>query len=177
MNVLWVCNTYTNAAADLFNLKPNPFGGWIESLLFEIKQNKDIKLFVLFKCNKKTFQFNKANDVFYCCFDFKTNIKKNIKFLQKMFSFDVIHFHGAEFKENLKISKYFDKEKIIVSIQGLKTKYSKQYLKGVDNQFLHKISFSFIGFRDGSIYHKYKRFVASSRFEIDFLKYKYFVHY
>lgn len=138
--ILWVCNTPLPEIQDMVRIK-NYNEGWLVGISNQLRKQEGIELHYAFPQYLYPKMFHKKKDKinFWGFYDthktpYEIN-KKNINafhdLVQKI-NPDIIHIFGTEFSHSLEfINGITDKNKIIISIQGLTSEIEKVYFRGI----------------------------------------------
>lgn len=139
MKILWVVNTIFPYPAKELGIKKTAFGGWLNGLAENLKNEKEIELAIVAPYSCKSIQKFYDGVVTYYLFPSVSGIKYNKKFdvyakeILREFCPDIVHIHGTEYAHGLSyINNCDDSTKKLVSIQGLTTCISNVYLAGID---------------------------------------------
>jgi glycosyltransferase involved in cell wall biosynthesis len=147
MNILWLTNIALPEASQLMNEKPSPFGGWFVSASARLADNERISLSIAFPKNGLSdVRVLKGNKINYYAFspvsekDIRSNRQNSYfeKILEQAKP-DIIHIFGTEYAHTLAMVNACQKEKVVISIQGLTSVIAGHYLSGlpvnVQNRF------------------------------------------
>jgi len=128
MKILWVINTILPYVAKKENIKATVFGGWLNSLFDEMKNNDKIKQMIIVSMyNGTSIKKYIDGNVIYYLMPTKNKLKYN-KNLKNLFiniynetNPDLVHIHGTEYPHSLSAVEacVYSNIKSIVSIQGL----------------------------------------------------------
>lgn len=168
MNVLWSCNIMLPRISDHLNIKSRPIGGWLAGLSDQMIDKTDISLCVLFPHKEKPIA-GEAGRLKYIGFSPPQNNIKTFKEYIKKYRPDVIHIFGTEYLHSYTMIRACEElcvlDRTIVSIQGLKSIYSKHYYCNLPVNIIHSNTFHDI-VRKSNIYHGKKDFEKSGIYEI-----------
>lgn len=140
MRVLWITN---NLFEEYFALKelPAPFtGGWMRSLALKLKEiDPDIELAIASRINsvKRLEEVKIGGFIFYALpgslyrDSYDASIEKDWKEINKRFDPDLVHIHGSEYPHGLAYVNAVGAQKVVVSIQGIVSRYSRNYTAGI----------------------------------------------
>lgn len=140
MKILWCVNIMLPDICAELNLKINPFGGWMESLLKDLSAKENIEIAVGAVYNGKTIEKYVINNVTYYLLPIRKNDirKMSKKYMCKLwktlineFKPDIIHIHGTEFSHGLALQMASQNIPVVVSIQGLLSEIKKNYYIGM----------------------------------------------
>ena len=177
MKVLWLCNGPTTAAAEQLQ---NARGiGWIDGALAGIRNGHDAEVAVCFPYKgTKELTEGKADGIRFWCVPasplkphkyWKPYEKYFTEILQK-YQPDIIHIWGTEYSHTLAMIRAAqEKEKTVVSIQGLCSILVQHYYAGISLMDRIKITPRDI-VRGDSMIRQRKRFVFRGKNETEALK-------
>lgn len=138
MNVLWITNIILPEVADTFNLPSTNIGGWMASMLHNIRKSSDFKFTVASTYKgKNLLRVSKGNVTYILLPGPRVNLKYNkalsLRWLTvvKEHEFDVIHIHGTEYTHGLALMKALPQENYVISIQGLVSICARYYYAGI----------------------------------------------
>ena len=147
MNILWLTNIALPEANLLTNEKPTPFGGWFVSASVALANEDNIKLSVAFpKKGLNDVVILKGEKMTFYAFppvkEKDVRLNKQSIYLQETLNEtkpDVVHIFGTEYAHTLAMVTACQKEKVVISIQGLTSVISRHYMAGlpanVQNRF------------------------------------------
>jgi glycosyltransferase involved in cell wall biosynthesis len=177
MNILWLTNIALPEASQLMNEKPSPFGGWFVSASARLADNERISLSIAFPKNGLSdVRVLKGNKINYYAFspvsekDIRSNRQNSYfeKILEQAKP-DIIHIFGTEYAHTLAMVNACQKEKVVISIQGLTSVIAGHYLSGlpvnVQNRFTLR---DFI--KQDNLKQQRKKFIRRGRLEIEALQ-------
>lgn len=136
MKILWIVNIIFPYVAQKIGIPRTSFGGWLNGLLEQIKNedNIDIAVATEYRGNK-LLEFEEQNVKYYLV------PKKDIykwKTVHEEFNPDLVHIHGTEYSYGRNYLKVNPNTKNVVSIQGLISRYSDVYLGNIDKKNIIK---------------------------------------
>lgn len=138
MKVLWITNVLFPEVCLKLNITPTVIGGWQYSFAnYLVKYSPDLELIVAVPYEQETMQYFKSDRISYILFPstyIKINNKESLLKNTQLFSeinADIIHFQGTEYPFALFVLKLVDTSRIVISIQGLVSNYSKYYFGGI----------------------------------------------
>jgi glycosyltransferase involved in cell wall biosynthesis len=138
MKVLWITNVLFPEVCDKLNINPTVIGGWQYSFAnYLVNNSPTLELIVAVPYEKETIQYFKLDKISYILIPssyFKINNKESSLKCKQLFSeinAEVYHFQGTEYPFALFVLKLVDTSKIVISIQGLVSNYSKYYFGGI----------------------------------------------
>ena len=179
MNVLWITNILFPEAEVLLdkNYKFKESGGWLMGAAHSILNYSNIKLSVATTSSKVNrleilegekityfvFPLGRGRDIYNEEYEeFWLKIKQKLKP-------DIVHIHGTEYTHGLAYVKTCGSDKVVVSIQGLKSLISRYYLKGLEDIY-HGRLLTFHDFITGGLSKEKKTFEKSGIFERELIK-------
>lgn len=146
MKILWITNILFPDICEKLGIKAPVTGGWMKSSASAIlKLNDNIELAVA-TLYGKTFRVEKINGVTYYCLPFdiyslkryETTIEKFWKLVAYDFKPDIVHIHGTEYPHGLAYIKAMGAKNVVISIQGLVSKYARYSLGHIPERTLKK---------------------------------------
>ncbi len=175
--VLWLCNTMLPELFRRFDIRYSK-EGWLIGISNELRKQSDIELHYVCPQSKHDKIVNICNkEIFFHCFyaqykdlytvqsKIRVQIKKIIDDVQP----DIIHIFGTEMPHTIAcVDSVKDKEKIIISIQGLVSEYVNHYLDGIPVSVY--LTGGRIEGRYQTIISQYKEFSRRSENEIEAIK-------
>ena len=155
MKVLWITNILFPEAQKLLKGKGElrASGGWMLGAANELVKRKDVVLAIatVSKLVSKL-EFVKGENICYFIIPFgKGNLKYNSQYesfwgkIEEMFLPDIVHIHGSEYSHGLAYVNKCGSEKVLLSIQGLKSGIYPYYHNGISkweilkNMTLHDV--------------------------------------
>ena len=147
MNILWLTNVAMPEASLLMNERPTPFGGWFAGASVALANKDNIKLSIAFpKKGLNDVVALKGEKIVFYAFppvrEKDVSMDKQNMCLEKIVDLakpDVVHIFGTEYAHTLAMVNACQKEKVVISIQGLTSVISKHYMAGlpinVQNRF------------------------------------------
>lgn len=142
MKVLWITNILFPEASALLNdtkqLKGS--GGWLIGGAYALADSNDnIELAIAtVSRNVKELRCLEGNKMLFYILPYgKGNLKVNDEYgkywkkIKSTFNPDIIHIHGTEYSHGLSYIKACGNDKVVLSIQGLKSEIHKYYLAGI----------------------------------------------
>lgn len=132
VKILWIVNTIFPFPSQKLNIGVNVFGGWLNSLFECLKKSDEIdKIAIATTYTGEKFLKFQDEHITYYLLPCKNN-KKYDKSLEPFwkqinteFNPDVIHIHGTEYAHSLSWINACSNKRVIVSIQGLISIYSR----------------------------------------------------
>jgi glycosyltransferase involved in cell wall biosynthesis len=150
MKLLWVVNIIFPYPAEKIGMKNTVFGGWMLSILQNLKDNKNIKeIAVVTTYNGKELKKYCDNNIVYYlipCYNIEKYNKKIgliFKNIYDEYEPDLIHVHGSEYPHSLSAVENSGNIKTLISIQGLVSIYGNDwnYNAGISKiEFLKNIT-------------------------------------
>lgn len=179
MKVLWITNILFPEAAEKLSGKKDlcGSGGWMLASAKKLLQKKEVELFVATVSSlvKKLEVIKGENITFYVLPYGKGNQKYNQDYesywlrVKSQVHPDVVHIHGTEFSHGLAYIRACGNERVVVSVQGLKSGIAPYYCAGLSSKEI----FSCITFHDiikGTIYGEQRAFFRSGELEKEMLR-------
>ena len=123
MKVLLICPKFPFDINKYFNLPVEPYGGWIDGMLSELINYKDIEISYLVFNSEKTYDTQSVNGINYLYINHNDN--NTIKEITN--DYDVYHIFGIEHHYINYIKDYLDYKKTLLYIAGLQIEYSRVY--------------------------------------------------
>lgn len=170
MKVLWIVNTIFPYPAQKLGIEESVFGGWLNGLAENLKNEEKIELAIATTYNGSNIKKFYDGKIVYYLIPSKNNLRDNKKVLEE-FNPDILHIHGTEFNHGM---SFFDNcsenTKKIISIQGLTSCISKVYLSGISyKDIIKNITIRDILKRD-NIFQQRRKFINSGKHEIELIK-------
>lgn len=179
MKVLWIVNTIFPDVAKHLNIAPTVFGGWLISLMEELKNNKNITRLAIATTyvGNELIKIDKDNITYYLvpCKNTNKYDKKTEdywKSLYQEFNPDLTHIHGTEYPHSLSFMNANKEASVCVSMQGLVSICGKKeiYNAGLNTKdMLSNITLRDIIKRDLFI-SQYKKMYKKSKYEKEVLR-------
>lgn len=132
MRILWVSNILLPDLATRLNIKCSTGGGWLSSLVNEIKGQVKLGVFSLYK-NRCHYEINGVEYFTSPVVDGKYWLN-----LLSEFNPDIIHLHGTEYPHTLLIKQKSNNIPCIASIQGLVSVCARYALGGLKLQDIYR---------------------------------------
>uniref|UniRef100_UPI004057A01F glycosyltransferase family 4 protein n=1 Tax=Acetatifactor sp. TaxID=1872090 RepID=UPI004057A01F len=188
MRILWLCNIMLPVIAEHLNREATNKEGWLSGLsdvVLSRQQENDITLAIAFPAPKELIPA--GSDVYedvidvkgsklYCygfyedttCPDrYDDALEPLMLEITKRFRPDVIHCYGTEYPHTLAMCRAFpQKEKILISIQGLCAVYANTYFANLPKQVIKSVTLRDFLKKD-SIVEQYEKFVRRGEMEIE----------
>lgn len=179
MRVLWFSNIAIPKIAQKIGMDTVHVGGWMVKLADELAATEETALGIAFpykenlegKTEKIDF-FSFASDSSKICSDSWKKQDKRIREIIEKFSPDIIHIFGTEYPHSYTVTKICKElemsSKIVISIQGLTSVYSRHYYAYLENRQIYGSTF-----RDlykGNVHKGRKNFEQSGKFEVRAIK-------
>jgi glycosyltransferase involved in cell wall biosynthesis len=177
MNILWVTNIALPEASLLMNEKPTPFGGWFVSASARLADEDSIELSIAFPKNGlRTVQILKGKKINYYAFPLVSekdvSFNKRNSYLEKILDEtrpNVVHIFGTEYPHTLAMVNACQKEKVVISIQGLISIIQRHYMSGLPENVQKRFTLrDFI--KQDNLNQQQKKFIKRGEFEIEALQ-------
>lgn len=175
--ILWLCNTVLPelfSRLGVYNVKE----GWLIGISQELRKQRDIELhYVCPQAKEKRIVNIKKEAIHFHCFYAKydnlytieKDVRDQIGKIIKVVHPDIIHIFGTEMPHTVAcVESVEEKEKIVISIQGLVSEYAKYYLNGIP--YSAYLNGSFYNGRYQTIWGQYKEFCKRAENEIRAIK-------
>lgn len=176
MKVLWIVNTIFPYPAKKIGVNKCYFGGWLNGLADNLKNNNEIKLAIATVYNgRKLLKFNDGKIIYYLVpnkkiLKSKETIKNYWKEIDRVFNPDIIHIHGTEIGIGKAVVETCSNRIIITSIQGLVSKISQVYIANIENKdIINNITFRDI-IKQDNILQQQKKFRRRGKNEVEIIK-------
>lgn len=179
MKILWITNIlFPEALSKLTdNSELRSSGGWMLGAANALMENSDFSLYVATVSTlvKELTRINGERIIHYVIPYGKGNLRENPEYqkywkrINEEICPDVVHIHGTEYSHGHAYMKLFGSEKIVVSVQGLKSAIYHYYCAGVSKSDIYRN----ITLRDifrGTMLQEQRDMQISSRYEVDMLK-------
>lgn len=145
MKILWIVNTIFPYPAEQLKIQKTAFGGWLNGLAEQLKNQKDIELGIATVYNGNEIKKYYDGRVTYYlmpgapAIKYNKHLNKYARIILEDFTPEILHIHGTEYTHGLSfINVCDDRIKKIVSIQGLTSCISKVYYAGMSNKDIIK---------------------------------------
>ena len=176
MRVLWIVNKVFPYPAKALGIKESVFGGWLQSLANNLKNEKNIELGVATVYYGKELKIIKNENIKYYllpgapAFEYNSKLETYWRNVQKDFKAEIVHIHGTEYAHGLAFMKTFPNVKTVISIQGLVSSCEKVYCGNIRvMDIIKNITIRDIIKHDNIIEQKNK-FMKRGKNEIEMLK-------
>ena len=123
MKVLILCPKFPFDVNKYFDIPLDPYGGWIDGLLSELLNYKDLEISCLVLNGSISHSPIIIDNIKYFYINYKDTQLKRI-----FASFDIYHIFGIEHEYLKSIEKYIDYKKTLLYIAGLQSECRKVYL-------------------------------------------------
>ncbi len=151
MRILWITNSLFEEYFVSKGKHAAFTGGWMRSLALKLREMypdielgiasrlKEVRQLEELKSGDFTF-FALPGDLYQNSYD--SSIESDWKEVNKRFNPDVIHIHGSEFPHGLAYVKANGSNNVLVSLQGIVSRYARYNSGGVSNsQFVKNLTF------------------------------------
>lgn len=174
--ILWIVNTIFPYPAKMLKIKKTVLGGWLNGLANNIKEQKDIKLYIATVYSGKNIKkFDDGKIVYYLipgapAIQYDVKLEKYWKQINEECKPDLVHIHGTEFTHGLAFLTANPHVKSAVSIQGLVSKIADVYYANISiNEVIKNITFRDLIKKDSLIQQK-RKFCKRGKEEIKCIK-------
>lgn len=154
MKVLWLCNLIIPMVSDALGIEGPSVGGWMQGAAEKLINNKNCQLIFVFPQNKKKETIIGRTNLFdYVGFyqnslnfeKYDSKLEQVFRKIDNDFKPDLIHIWGTEFPHSLAmVNAVTDRNKIIISIQGLCHVIAEHYVTGIPLKVFHRTFRDFI---------------------------------
>lgn len=177
MNILWITNIELPEAAILMKEKPTPFGGWFVSASAYLTEEDNIKLSIAFpKKGLSDVLVLKGNKITFYAFppvsEKDINSDKQNTYLEKILNEakpDIVHIFGTEIYHTLAMVNTCQREKVVISIQGLISVYAGHYMACLPAKIQNRFTVrDFI--RQDNLKQQQSKFIKRGAIEIEALQ-------
>lgn len=176
MKILWIVNTIFPYPAEQIGISKTSFGGWLNGLADNLKENSSVELAIatIYK-GKSVKKFNDEKITYYLLpgviqkrYDKK--LEKYWKEVNEEFKPDLVHIHGTEYAHGLAFINACPNIKTVTSIQGLVSIYEDVYYANMKmKDIIKNITFRDIARRD-TLINARKRFIKRGINEKEIIK-------
>lgn len=191
MKVLWLCNTMLPIIAEQLHIEASNKEGWLSGLadvMLQKREENGIELSAAFPAPNALLEPGK--DLFektfslkgmaVRCFGFREDvvnsevydagIEDTMKKIADAVNPDVVHCFGTEFSHTLAMCKVFpQKDRILITLQGLCTVCAKTYFANLPEQISHSRSFR-DWLKKDSMLEQRKKFEMRGQHEVEAVK-------
>ena len=177
MKILWIVNTIFPYPAMQLKTEKCVFGGWLNGLADQLKEQENIELGIATAYNGNEIKKYYDGKITYYlmpgapALKYDSKLNKYCKIILNEFKPELLHIHGTEYAHGLSfINVCNDNIKKIVSIQGLISYYEKVYLANIPyNEIIKNITLRDIIRRD-NLFQQKNKFRRRGRNEIEIIK-------
>lgn len=170
--ILWIVNTIFPYPAEQLGIEKTAFGGWLNGLEENLKNEDDIQLAIVTTYTGNDIKkFCDKKIIYYLIpgapvFKYNSKLDKYCKTIVDEFKPDILHIHGTEYAHGMSfINVCNENTKKVISIQGLTSCISKVYLAGMSNKDIIKnITFRDIVKRD-NLFQQKNKFIKRGIYE------------
>jgi len=146
IKILWLCNIVLPDFSDEFDIKKNPYGGWMTGMLHQLEKREDVNIclcFPIFDSNRRKDGISNGHEYysFLCDMDAETYSTEMVEAFEKILEKsgpDIVHIWGTEYSHTGAMLQACNAKGIlsraIVNIQGLVSVCSKHYLSGLPEE-------------------------------------------
>ena len=179
MKILWITNTIFPEVYDIISgtNESKVSGGWMIAAAQALLQDSNIELAIatVYHNTIKLKRIKGERALYYLIPYGKGNIKYNKTYeqywkrIQQEFCPDIIHIHGTEYTHGLSYIKACGSDKVVVSIQGLKSEIAKYYCAGLTPKDIFP-NLTIHDFLKGGINSEKRKCICSGKYEKDLLR-------
>ena len=145
MKILWIVNTIFPHPAEQLKIEKCAFGGWLNGLAEQLKNQEDVELGIATVYNGNEIKKYYDGKITYYlmpgapALKYNRKLNKYCKTILDEFKPEILHIHGTEYAHGSSfIDACNDRIKKIVSIQGLISCYDKVYLANIPHKEILK---------------------------------------
>ena len=186
MKILWLCNFMLPAVAEHLHQKATNKEGWISGMaevILKRSKSNDVQLGVAFPVSEDMDGYREELEVFggkLTCYGFYEDsahpenyderLEEKMRKITDDFKPDVIHCYGTEYSHTLAMCKaYPDKQKLLISIQGLCSVYANTYYADLPQKVIKNITFR-DWLKKDSLTQQKDKYVSRGTYEIEAVK-------
>lgn len=177
MKILWIVNTIFPYPAEQLKIEKCAFGGWLNGLANQLKEQEDVELGIATVYNGNEIKKYYDGKITYYLLPgapaLKYNIKLNkyCKVILDEFKPEILHIHGTEYAHGVSfINVCSNNVKKIVSIQGLTSCIEKVYLANIPyKEILKNITLRDI-IKQDNLFQQKNKFRKRGKNEIEIIK-------
>lgn len=148
MKILWLCNSIIPIVSNTIGIRNSSVGGWMQGAAESIVKDKNYHLIFVFPQNQKLDNIVGKTDMFdYIGFyqesskfeTYDNKVEELFRKIDEKYKPDMIHIWGTEFSHTLAmVNAVANKNKIIISIQGLCHVIAEHYTVGIPSKVFHR---------------------------------------
>lgn len=174
MRVIWLVNVLFPEICEKLGIESPVIGGWLYSYKKVLDEYcSDITLYIISPYIGKEYIDTEVGGVRYFVFPEHDSIKNISNFfvkINKKVNPDVVHIHGSEYRHSLMFAKICDRQKIVLSIQGMTSVYAGYMFCGLERaKLLRAFSLRDMLKRE-TVKCQYRKFAKSGKDEIELIK-------
>ena len=146
MKILWVLNMVMPDAAKELGVKTSFSGGWLVDYMHRLSNDSDIELATMTYANVKNPITETVNNVRHYIFPgggkrllfTSSKTLEDCNYVLNDFKPDLIHLHGTEYSIAYSMVKLNPSVPILLTIQGILARISKEYKGGLSNKIFNR---------------------------------------
>lgn len=178
MKILWITNMMMPPLAIKMGKNVKAGGGWMYSSLKRLKNLSNMELSVATVYSGHELVSHSLDGIKYLAVPlrkhsidtYNKHLEDYWRKIQTEIKPDVVHIHGSEYPHGLAYIKATKASNVVVSVQGLVSKYSEYYLGGIPEiECLKSLSFYDLA-KNNSLLSQQKRFRERGQYEIELLR-------
>lgn len=191
MKVLWLCNVMLPMIAEQLNMEASNKEGWLSGLadvVLRKREENGIELAVAFPAPVKLLPEGQevyrgmaaapaGNLTFYGFQEdithpenYDEGLEERLRKVAEDFSPDIVHCFGTEYPHTLAMCRAFpQKERLLISIQGLCAVYANTYFANMPKKVVHSVTLR-DWIKKDSIVEQQKKFAQRGRMEVEAVK-------
>lgn len=177
MKILWIVNTIFPYPAEQLKIEKCAFGGWLNGLANQLKEQEDVELGIATVYNGNEIKKYYDGKITYYlipgapALKYNRKLNKYCKIILDEFKPEILHIHGTEYAHGLSfINVCSNNVKKIVSIQGLTSYIEKVYLANIPyKEILKNITLRDI-IKQDNLFQQKNKFRKRGENEIEIIK-------
>lgn len=177
MKILWIVNTIFPYPAEQLKIEKCVFGGWLNGLANQLKEQDDVELGIATVYNGNEIKkFYDGKITYYLmpgapALKYNSKLNKYCKMILDEFKPEILHIHGTEYAHGLSFINACNSDvKKIVSIQGLVSCYERVYLANIPyKEILKNITLRDI-IKQDNLFQQKNKFRRRGKNEIEIIK-------
>lgn len=177
MKILWIVNTIFPYPAEQLKIEKCAFGGWLNGLANQLKEQDDVELGIATVYNGNEIKKYYDGKITYYlmpggpALKYNSKLNKYCKVILDEFKPEILHIHGTEYAHGLSfINVCNDNVKKVVSIQGLTSCIGKVYLAGMKNKDIIKSITLRDILKNDNLFQQKNKFIKRGRIEKEVIK-------
>ena len=176
MRVLWIVNKIFPYPAKVLRIKESVFGGWLQSLAYNLEDEENIELGIATVYYGKEIKIIQDEKIKYYllpgapALKYNQKLEQYWKYVQNDFKAEIVHIHGTEYAHGLAFMRVYPNVKTVISIQGLVSACEKVYYGNIGiKDIIKNITIRDIIKKD-NIFEQKNKFKIRGQNEVEMLK-------